>query len=348
MLLSPPWIVAAQASGRLDPWPVLDNIGGPEAFGRASFAELLRAGLPLDLVARVSSTQPMELGCAVLYARGAGYPPSLEGVPYAPALLFVEGDPGILAEPMVAIVGSRSTTPYGRRMAATLARAVTAVGGVVVSGMARGIDQAAHQASLENGRTIGVLGFGLNTFTSIDQLRLRREIKAAGGAVISEFLPEHPPQKHTFLQRNRVIAGLGRVTVVIEAGHRSGALSTARHALAAGREVLALPGPVGEGNSEGCLDLIHDGATIVRGVSTVLEAARLLSVRGAPRDPARATDGKACLLDMLQTGVTIEDLAMRTGLTLRELLVELSRLETDGLIIRMPGQRFLAIDALSR
>jgi DNA processing protein len=341
--LPAPWALAARFSGRFDPWPVLDALGGTGQFSRADATTLARAGLPLDIAARLEEMVPLRLSSPPLLAGAADYPVALRGVVHAPPVLFVEGDPAALQLPMVAVVGSRSATLYGRRMAAMLASAICRAGGVVVSGMARGVDFEAHKATFGVGRSVGVAAFGLEARTSMENRALREAIVRGGGAVVSEFLPRSHPEKHTFLQRNRVIAGLSRATVIVEAGHRSGALSTARHALAQGREVLALPGPVGEGNSEGCLDLIQEGATIIRGPATVLEAAGLLSqARANARQPS-IEPRSAALLRGLVSLASVDELTAATGMTTSEVLCHLALLEMDGLVAREPGQRFVLV-----
>jgi len=339
--LSPVWVLAAQRSGRLDPWPLLDAIGGAEALCRAGPAALVAAGAPLDMSARLLRTAPLPSARPFLLAGAPGYPASLEQLPFAPPVLFYEGSAALLRRPMVAIVSSRRCTAVGRRTAAELARAVCMAGGVVVSGMAVGIDSAAHAAASVTGATVAVLGQGLAAACQAGARRFRAQLVRAGGAVLSEFLPEFHAQRFTFLQRNRVIAGLASVTVVVEAGHRSGALSTARHALAAGREVLAVPGRYELPASRGCLDLIEEGATVVRGPKTVLEAAGLLA--GDSRDPGRRSlpASARALEDALQRAGTLDQLASRSGLCGVEVLRLLAELEAMGLVRREPGQRYV-------
>jgi DNA processing protein len=336
-VLSQRWSALARASGRVDPWSMLELLGSTAQLDEVGRSDLRRAGLPLDVVAdaltgdAVTSPQPL------LTAGGDSYPESLRGVPFSPAVLFYQGSLEALASPAVAIVGSRRCTAEGRRTAAELARAVCLAGGSVVSGMAIGIDTAAHREAMRHGRTIAVLAQGLAAGSSQGALRLRREIVESGGLVLSEFLPEWPPQRFTFLQRNRVIAGLARATVVVEAGRRSGALSTARHALEAGREVLAVPGHYREECSEGCLALIEQGAAVLRSPAALVEAAGLT---GAGGDPAPMPASARVLEDALQRGGTVEQLALRAGIPVVEACRLLLELELAGLVRRRPGQRY--------
>ena len=333
------WSVLSLFSGRVDPWPVLSTLGGCDALTAAGRPALLRAGVPLDLVARASTEGDLVSPVPFLLAGGPGYPAALAALPYAPPVLFYQGRLAALDNPAVAIVGSRRCTAEGRRSAAELARAVTLAGGVVVSGMAIGIDTAAHREAMAHGSTVAVLGQGLAAPSSHGARRLRDEMVAGGGAVLSEFLPDHPPQGFTFLQRNRVIAGLARATVVVEAGQRSGALSTARHALEAGREVLAVPAHYRSEASAGCLRLIEQGATIVRSPGTVLEAARLVG-EGATRDSASLPLSARVLEDALQRGGTVDQLALRAGVPIVQACGILIELELAGLVRRLPGQRY--------
>ncbi len=201
-----------------------------------------------------------------IHAADPAWPRVLVGVPFGPVALSVEGTTALLHGAGVTIVGARACTARGRRHAHELAHAVRAAGGVVTSGLAWGIDAEAHLAA--EGATIAVLGQGLATLMPPWQARLRAEILRAGGLVVSEFPDAQPPRPWTFPVRNRVLAALGRVIVVVEAGARSGARVTARLALGMGREVLAVPG------SEGTDALIEEGAVPVATPDDVLRALR--------------------------------------------------------------------------
>jgi DNA processing protein len=190
----------------------------------------------------------------------------LRGVPHGPVALDVEGASALLHAPLVAIVGARACTGDGRRRAALLARHVVSEGGVVLSGGAWGIDAEAHGAAA--GRTIAVLGQGLRAPMPGWQTRLRGELLARGGLVVSEMAPHAQARPWTFPVRNRILAALADVVVVVEAGERSGAGITARLAAEMGREVMAVPG------SPGCDALLADGVTAVHGTGCVLASLR--------------------------------------------------------------------------
>jgi len=200
------------------------------------------------------------------------YPPLLRRSPAPPLALFVAGDPATLWHPAVAVVGSRSPTPNGRDNAASFARAFAASGLAVTSGMAAGIDTAAHLATLEaGGPTVAVLGTGPDVPYPRSNTGLLARI-AQHGTVVSEHLPGTGPLRQHFPSRNRILAGLSLGTVVIEAAHRSGALITARLAADAGREVFALPGSIHNPLSRGCHRLIRDGANLVESAAEVVDA----------------------------------------------------------------------------
>jgi DNA processing protein len=208
--------------------------------------------------------------------------------------------------------------------------------------MAIGIDSAAQSEAVRVGRTVAVLGQGLGRDGASGAMRLRAGIRGSGGAVVSELLPETPAQAWTFLSRNRIIAGLARATVVVEAPHRSGALSTARHAVEAGREVLAVPWPYTHDPGAGCLDLAERGATVVRGPATVLCAAGLRAPSDRP-DGDGTSPALRLLAAGLARGATLEQLAARADLTVAQALSMLAELEATGLVRRLPGQRYEAV-----
>lgn len=207
------------------------------------------------------------------------FPPSLLEVPNPPLALFVAGDPSLAWRPSVALVGSRSPTPGGRALAARFAGCFVEAGLAVTSGLAAGIDAAAHQATLEaGGCTVAVIGTGPDRAYPDSHARLQARI-AAEGVVLSEYLPGTAARPGHFPARNRLVAGLALATVVVEAAQRSGALITARLAAEAGREVCALPGSVLNPRAAGCHRLIREGAALVERPEEVLE---LLAPRPSP------------------------------------------------------------------
>lgn len=325
-----PWAGLARCAPRVDLWPVLRRLG--ENAAHAPRERWVAAGFPIGWVAALDDPP---WPCAGLHVGDPEWPTTLDDLPGGPVAFAYEGDPALLQRPGVALIGARSCTSYGRDNAARLAAAVAAAGGVVVSGLARGIDSAAHEAAY--GATIAVLGQGLHAPMPAWQQRIRAHVLARGGLVVSEFPPSFPAGVHTFPIRNRIVAGLARVTVVIEAGHRSGTKNTVSHALGYGRDVLALPGPIHAEASAGCLDLIEQGAGLVRSPATVLEAAGL----HARRPAAPSVDPEARVLAALTTVSTPEAVAALTGIDLPTVHLLLGALELAGRVARQPGRRYV-------
>ena len=246
---------------------------------------------------------------------------------------------GVLAEDdaSVAVVGSRAATVAGRTLARAMARDLAAWGATVVSGLARGIDTAAHEGALEApGRTVAVLGCGLDRTYPAENERLAGRI-AWAGAVVSEFALGTPPLPEHFPRRNRVIAGWSRAVVVVEAASRSGALNTARCAADEGRDVLAVPGHPTQPSSAGTNQLIRDGAGLVR---SAVDVAHELGIE----PPAAAAEGPS---DPLLTALakdapsTLEELRDRSGLETGALLARLTDLELRDVVRRLPGPLFV-------
>lgn len=274
------------------------------------------------------------------------YPELLWHIPDPPIVLWCAGDAGFLARPGIAVVGSRRASPAGLMIARRLARGLAEAGVVVVSGLARGIDAAAHQAALETGAPgIAVLGSGADVVYPREHEGLAARLRASG-AIVSEFPPGTPPLAHHFPLRNRIISGLCRAVVVVEASQRSGSLITARAALEQGREVLAVPGTVASGQYTGCHALIKDGAALVETVEDILGALGWTASPGPGADKRGKSQQVSQLEEVMAVGepYTVEDLADRTGLGSGELLAELGRLEVAGIVGRAAGAGFVKFD----
>lgn len=234
-------------------------------------------------VARAEMVAARKAGMQMLCWGTPGYPPELADLPDAPPVLWLRGDASVLLAPMVALVGARNASSNGQRMAARLARDLGAAGLTVVSGLARGIDAAAHEAALATG-TVAVLAGGADVTYPPENAALLQRI-AGAGAVVSEHPPGLEPQARHFPLRNRIISGLALGVVVVEAAEKSGSLITARNALDQGREVMAVPGHPVDARAGGCNLLIRDGCTLIRSADDVLEAlgpalSRAQSMRG--------------------------------------------------------------------
>jgi DNA processing protein len=270
----------------------------------------------------------------------ADYPALLAQIPDPPPLLFVAGDPLILENPQLAMVGSRRASRPGMDTATAFSRSLAGAGFVINSGLALGIDAAAHQAALDvGGLTIGVLGTGLENFYPQRNRRLADAMIASGSAVVSEFPLDAGPTPSNFPRRNRIISGLSLAVLVVEASVASGSLITARLAAEQGREVYAIPGSIHHPGARGCHQLIRDGAVLVETIEHILEA-----LRGWQHLPLSTDTPKADhpLLALLHAAPhTSEGLADSSGWALPKVLAALTELEMDGRAVCENG-RWLA------
>jgi DNA processing protein len=270
------------------------------------------------------------------------YPARLLDVRRPPDPLWLDGEAVSFATRAVSIVGTRRMTPYGARVARELAIACAEVGIVVVSGLAQGVDSAAHDGALAaHGRTVAVLGSGIAEYLRAARGRRRRLAHAirANGALISEFPPDAPSQKWTFAQRNTTIAALGELTVVVEAPVGSGALITADEARRLGRPLYAVPGPIGVAASAGVNALIASGAA-----KALVTPGVLLDALGVPARPrsTNVEDVDARILDALaSTPAGPDSLARRLGMNASDLSSRLARLVIRGAISAAPDGRFV-------
>jgi DNA processing protein len=269
------------------------------------------------------------------------FPPLLRAAYDPPAVLYVRGDlQAATAQDVVAlaIVGSRGASARGRTLARGMARDLARAGGVVVSGLARGIDTAAHEGALDGGGpTVAVLGSSLDQVYPPENQGLANRI-AARGAVVSEFPFGHAPLPGHFPRRNRVIAGMCQATVVVEAAAKSGALITARYALEEGREVMAVPGHPADRGAEGTNALLRDGAALVRGAEDVAQELGM-----ALMAPAPAASNLLLAAFPADSPLSLEDLCRRSGRPAADLVAELSVLELEARIRRLPGALYLRI-----
>jgi DNA processing protein len=291
------------------------------------------------------------LGGEVVALGEAGYPRELRTIEAPPPLVSVLGGPEVMGRGAVAIVGSRNASAAGRTMAERLARGLGEHGLVIASGLARGIDAAAHAASAETG-TAAVLAGGLDHVYPPEHMPLLRRILEAGGAALSEMPLGWAPRAQDFPRRNRLISGMSLAVVIVEAARRSGSLHTARFGAERGREVLAVPGSPLDPRTEGCNHLIREGATLITSVDDVLAAIRPILDRppqpespfeepaGAesepPGDPGAA--GRAAVLTALGPTPTAVDLIIRhSGQSASAVMIILIELELAGRLERHPG-----------
>jgi DNA processing protein len=312
-----------------------------------------------EAVARAEIAAARRLGARMLCHGEPGYPALLAELTDAPPVLWLLGDAALLSRPIVAIVGARNASSLGVRMARRLAEGLGQAGYAVVSGLARGVDSEAHMAALATG-TLAVQAGGVDVIYPEEKAALAAEI-GAKGCLLSEHPPGLQPQTRHFPLRNRIVAGLSRAVVVVEAAARSGSLITARMALDQGREVLAVPGHPFDARAAGCNMLIRDGATLVRGPADVLEALGHAGVGAEDTGevlPEAALPGQAPLpgpapqgrplaevaalhrliLDRLGPSPLAEDQLIRDlDLPSAQLSPEILTLELEGQIRRSPG-----------
>lgn len=271
-----------------------------------------------------------------------GYPASLSTVADPPLALYARGDPRCLLRPAVAIVGARRCTSAGAEIAAAIAGGLAARGVVVISGLARGIDTAAHRAAVAAGVTVAVVGSGLARPYPSGNGRLVSRIVESGGLLLSEYPPLAGARKHHFPERNRLISALARAVVVVEAGERSGSLITARLALEQGREVCAVPGSVLNPVSRGCHRLLREGAALVTSAADVLEALGLdVSPSLEEVDPASPSDltaGLSAVLAVVEDRTTsLDQVVGATGLSAAAAGAALVELELGGFVRQVAG-----------
>jgi DNA processing protein len=277
-------------------------------------------------------------GHHVLTLHDAAYPEVLANIADPPMLLYISGRRELLARPALAIVGSRNASAQGKANAEGFAHALSDAGMTIVSGLALGIDAAAHQGALRGaGSTIAVVGTGVGQVYPVRNRALAQRI-AAQGCIVSEYPLGTPPLSPNFPRRNRIISGLSAGVLVVEAAARSGSLITAHLAAEQGREVFAIPGSIHAALSKGCHALIREGARLVESAAEVVEAMRLSPLATRPVPPLPQPAGCAALLEALGSDPALPDtlLALTAG-DPGQLSSQLLVLELAGLVERLPG-----------
>lgn len=341
------WL-ALQAVGALRPALAAEALAGERDVERAARRVAARvAGERLpergDLDARVAALA--RAGALALPLGSPAYPRRVARLPDPAPLLLVRGDPRALVHPAVAIVGSRRASGAGRDAARALAGELAGLGFCVVSGLARGIDAAAHLGALDaGGPSVAVLGCGIDSVYPPEHAALAERV-ADSGALVSELPPGAPPARYHFPLRNRLISGLALALVVVEAREGSGSLITARHALAQGVEVLAVPGPVRTPAHAGSNLLLRDGARPALDADDVLRALGLPTRETLARDPLAAVGSasqREVLAALLDEPATPDALARRLGRTPEALALDLVELELAGRLGREPDGRLTA------
>jgi DNA processing protein len=326
----------------------------PGSLRRTGLSERLRANDP-ELLEQAASQlerardvriRAASAGISVLAWNDTRFPAALLAITDTPPVIWYRGALDSLDVPAVAIVGSRAASAVALETAACLAADLAVRGIVVVSGLARGVDSAAHRGALTTARTVAVLGSGLDRVYPPEHKALAADI-ARAGLLVSEHAPGTPPLPFHFPLRNRLISGLSRAVVVIEASDKSGSLITAACALEQGREVMAVPGNVLSGRNRGGHGLIRDGATIVECADDIVEELGIdRALAGGSAAPASHRDTKACadpLLARLEPGTSydLDGLVELSGIGAARLLPKLLQLELQGFLRRIEGGRFV-------
>lgn len=340
-----------------------------ETFGSASSAlgarrsELLQvSGLRAEAVTTIVNQPPYQeaeaelkqierLGINLVCFGDPDYPALLANIYKPPMILYVKGDTGVLRQDGLAVVGSRAATSYGLKIAREMSRKLAAQGLVIFSGLALGIDTAAHAGTLDvSGKTVAVLGCGLDVCYPKSNYRLAEQITEVG-ALVSEYRLGTQPDAFRFPERNRIISGLGRGVLVVEAAQRSGSLITARLALDEGREVFAIPGRVDSAKSAGTHRLLQEGAKLVGGIDDILDEMGWVPLNAsnsekpveqpAPEQIAPDESQILALLDVYPKHIDLIITQARLGAAkVNEILL---RLELNGLIEALPGQQYRAV-----
>ncbi len=320
-----------------DEWNALPGFGD-------NAVAALRKG-PDERFVEAQLTALEKAGASMAVIGGKGYSPLLARIAHPPPFIFYQGDPVFEDEAAIAVVGARVPSPYGRKMARQIADGLARAGVTVVSGLALGVDGLSHEAALAAaGRTIGILGSGLDVMYPREHADLARQV-TQHGAVISEFPFGAPPARENFPKRNRIISGLAQGTVIIEARKISGALSTARHALEQNRDVYAVPGPAGSALSEGTNNLIKAGAQLITSADDILADLQLATrpKRERRSQPALSPLQETVCRHLGETPCHIDQLALDSGLTIGELSSVLLDLELMGVVGQEAGKRFYRV-----
>lgn len=336
---------------------LLGHFGSLEVAWQAPVDALIAAGLSEKIAESVAQARSGDLldkawrlieekQITVLTWEDEQYPRRLKQIDQPPPVLYVRGSIAEQDEWAVAIVGTRRVTGYGRQVAADIAEYLANNGVTVVSGLARGVDAVAHDAALRaNGRTIAVLGNGVDRVYPPEHLNLARRILEQG-AVVSDYAPGVPPDAANFPPRNRIISGLSMATVVVEAGNESGALITATFAAEQGRDVFAVPGNITAPQSLGTNRLIRDGAIPLLKPEDILEALQVSSVpqKQAARRQLPGDAVEQALMEILvNEPLHVDEICAQTGLAIERVTAALTMMELKGLVRHMGGMSYRAI-----
>ena len=337
---------------------LMRHFGDLESAWRGSPADLAGAGLSLKLIEKVVQARSQvdldmvwarieSQGITILTWEDETYPQRLKEIEQPPPVLYVRGEyvPDDLYA--VAIVGTRRVTPYGRQITEELSSYLASNGITVISGLARGVDAIAHQTALKSGgRTIGILGSGVDKIYPPEHRQLAEQIIAGQGAIISDYAPGTPPDASNFPPRNRIISGLSLAVVVVEAGETSGALITAEFAAEQGREIFAVPGSILAPQSKGTNKLIQKGALPLLSINDLMQALNLgrMGEHKAARKviPADATEAR--LIGVLgPEPLHVDEIRNQTELPIEKVSATLALMELKGMVRQVGGMNYVAV-----
>jgi len=336
---------------------LINHFDDLEIAWKAAPADLAGAGLSLKLIERiVQAREQVDLekvwakiesqGIKTLTWKDAAYPQRLKEIEQPPPVLYIRGE--YLPDDLfaVAIVGTRRVTPYGRQITEELSSYLASNGITVVSGLARGVDAIAHQTALKSGgRTIGVLGSGVDKIYPPEHRQLAERIMESG-AIVSDYAPGTPPDASNFPPRNRIISGLSLAVVVIEAGETSGALITAEFAAEQGREIFAVPGSILAPQSKGTNKLIQKGALPLLSVNDLMQALNLTRMgdHKAARKIIPADETEARLMNVLSTEpLHVDEIRTQTELPIEKVSAALALMELKGMVRQVGGMNYVAV-----
>ncbi|HSU15085.1 DNA-processing protein DprA [Longimicrobium sp.] len=333
-----------------------DELAAVPGFGR-EFVKRLRAAATDDGLRRTHEAMRTlrEAGAVAITPDDAAYPDAFRNLPDRPYLLFAIGDLALLAAPGIGVVGTRSPTDYGRRTAISLSGELARAGLSIVSGMARGIDSAAHAAALDaGGTTVGVLGHGIDRVYPPENEKLFARVRERG-LLLTELAPGEEPNAGNFPRRNRLIAALSLGVLVVEMGEKSGAQHTVSYALEQGKEVFAVPGPIGSPQSAGTNQLLKEGASLVTTAADILEELRgvghAFTASAGPASPANpdvpppppadlAPDEAKVYAALTADPRPVDDIAAAAELAPSNVLAALLGLELRELVESLPGKQY--------
>ena len=336
---------------------LINHFDDLESAWKAPLIDLAGAGLSAKLIERiVQARQQVDLekvwariesqGIKILTWEDAAYPQRLKEIEQPPPVLYVRGE--YLPDDLyaVAIVGTRRVTPYGRQITEELASYLAANGITVVSGLARGVDAIAHQTALKaGGRTIGVLGSGVDKIYPPEHRQLAQQMMGQG-AIVSDYAPGTPPDASNFPPRNRIISGLSLAVVVVEAGETSGALITAEFAAEQGREIFAVPGSILAPQSKGTNKLIQKGALPLLSINDLMQALNLtrMGEHKAARKMIPADETERRVMSILSTEpLHVDEITNQTELPIEKVSATLALMELKGMVRQVGGMNYVAV-----